>query len=309
MTVSSKIKKLTWGVLCGGIFLSRNVSCETAQLWQMTSIFLHSGSSSDCRLSFDNGWVGWLHQRLRHCHLICSSSCFSCESWRHLLVAGTPNCDPFVLDETFFFFFTGAHVPQLGSLFYFAQIAIKKMANLQHLEFQMTRVGTLMRCAPSGAEANDKGASGGKERQTCVSNTRLSWCKKNKNKTLPQWQDSGCQNSGSCSVIVKLSASLKMEKITHSTSLWEETVIAVNVWIKYDSTRDFKGGGNVCDCEHQKDVCLFVHLFFSPWLLLRAAPSPNQADVAGHELNMPPSQNQETASHMSLRVSESKLRK
>lgn len=199
-----------------------------------------------------------------------------------------------------FFFFTGAHVSQLGSLFYFPQIVIKNIPNLQHLEFQMVRVGTLMRCAPSGAETNDKGASGGKGRQRCVSNTRLSWCKKNKNKMLPQWQDSGCQNSSSCSVIVKLSASLKMEEITHSTSLWEETVIAVNVWMKYDSTRDFKGGRNVCDCEHQKDLCLFVHLFFSPWLLLHAEPSPNQADVAGHELNMPPSHHHPLQSCVSL---------
>lgn len=49
-----------------------------------------------------------------------------------------------------------------------------------------------------------------------------------KTQTLPQWQDFGCQNSSSCSVIVKLSAFKKMEEITHSICLWEETVIAVD---------------------------------------------------------------------------------
>lgn len=46
--------------------------------------------------------------------------------------------------------------------------------------------------------------------------------------TQPQWQDLGCQNSSSFSVIVKLSAFKKMEKITHSLRPWEETVIAVD---------------------------------------------------------------------------------
>lgn len=62
--------------------------------------------------------------------------------------------------------------------------------------------------------------------------------------TLPQWQDFGCQNSSGCSAIVKLSAFKKMEEITHSLCLWGETVIAVDFWIKYDWTWDFKGGRN-----------------------------------------------------------------
>lgn len=46
---------------------------------------------------------------------------------------------------------------------------------------------------------------------------------------LSQWHNYGCQNSSSYSLTVKLSAPKKMEEITHSHSLWEETVIAVNV--------------------------------------------------------------------------------
>lgn len=49
-----------------------------------------------------------------------------------------------------------------------------------------------------------------------------------KKQTLPQWQDVGWQNSSGGSLIVKLSVSKKMEEITHSLCLWEETVIAVN---------------------------------------------------------------------------------
>lgn len=64
-----------------------------------------------------------------------------------------------------------------------------------------------------------------------------------KTQTLPQWLDFGCQNSSGCSMIVKLSALRKMEEITHSFCLWEEAVIAVDFWIKYDWTWDFKGGG------------------------------------------------------------------
>lgn len=113
-----------------------------------------------------------------------------------------------------------------------------------------------------------------------------------KTQTLPQWQDFGCQNSSGCSAIVKLSASKKMEEITHSPCLWEETVIAVDFWIKYDWTQDFKGGRNASEfvCLGALNRCLSlslsVHLFFSPWLLFYAEPSPNQADVTCHELNM-----------------------
>ena len=39
----------------------------------------------------------------------------------------------------------------------------------------------------------------------------------------------GCQNSSGCSTIVKLSAFKKMEEITHSLCLWEETVIAIDL--------------------------------------------------------------------------------
>lgn len=61
-----------------------------------------------------------------------------------------------------------------------------------------------------------------------------------KTQTLPQWQDFGCQNSSGCSTIVKLSAFKKMEEITHSLCLWEETVIAVDFRITYDWTWDLK---------------------------------------------------------------------
>lgn len=50
-----------------------------------------------------------------------------------------------------------------------------------------------------------------------------------KNPDTAQWQDFGCQNSSGTSTIVKLSAFEKMDEITYSLCLWEETVIAVDV--------------------------------------------------------------------------------
>lgn len=135
---------------------------------------------------------------------------------------------------------------------------------------------------------NEKYAGGerkGKEWQKCVS--RQAWLVEKK-QTLPLWQDFGWQNSSGGSLIVKLSVSKKMEEITHSLCLWEETVIAVNFWIKYDWMWDFKRGRNICALVCWMDRCLFVHLFFSPWLLFYAEPSPSQADVTCHELNMGP---------------------
>lgn len=108
-----------------------------------------------------------------------------------------------------------------------------------------------------------------------------------KTQRLPQWQDLGCQNSSGCSTIVKLSAFKKMEEITHSLCLWEETVIAVDFWIKW--TWDFKGGRIASEF-----VCLTVLngcLSLCPFVLFTltavfAEPSTNQTDVTCHELNM-----------------------
>lgn len=78
----------------------------------------------------------------------------------------------------------------------------------------------------------------GRERKRMAEVSRQAWLAEKPRQCLSR-MTLVCQNRTGCYVIVKLSAWKKMEEITHSLCLWEETVIAVDLWIKYDSTWDF----------------------------------------------------------------------